>query len=314
MAKWKNRLVVSLIIMSSCKTASTNLQVEKILLLEDFPSGSSLEYYDNKFYLSGDDASKLLILDTGYNLIDSVALFESEVKRIAKAVKADLEASAIVTVNGTPHLVLIGSASLLTREKMLLLPVHDTAAMQLLSTSNYFNRLSKAGLEDVNIEGAASTGKFMILGNRGNLKHPYNHLVFTQPDFWLHQETAAVNTAILVLPPHKPFAGISGMAYIEEEDLLLFTASTELTGSSFDDGEIGDSYIGWIKNISDKTGTKKVVADGFINLSDHHTSFSGEKIESVCVSHSEMNRHTIHLVSDNDNGVSKLFKVSVTIN
>ena len=312
MRKWNNFLLVTLIIMTSCKTIVNDLRVEKILSLDNFPSGSSLEYYDDKLYLGGDDAAKLLVLDTSYNRIDSLTLFESTTRRIPKSVKVDLEASAIVTINAQPHLLLVGSASLPTREKIILLPL-DTLEMQLYSITVFINRLINSGIKDVNLEGAASTGTLLILANRGNLSNPHNHLVFTQPDFWLHQQSASINTPILVLPDNKQYSGISGLAYIEKDDLLVFTASTELTENSFDDGQIGDSYIGWVKRISGKIGAKKIVADGFINLSATNTNFIGDKIESLCVSHSDNTTHTIHLVSDNDNGVSKLFKVRITI-
>ena len=314
MRKWKNWwLMAGLIIMTSCKTLVTGLQVEKVLLLNDFPSGSSLEYYNNRLYLGGDDATRLLILDTGYNRKDSIILFESELTRIPKDLKADLEASAIITLNDRPHLLLIGSASLPTREKIIIIPLNDTANLQVQSTGTYFKRLVNSGISDVNIEGATTAGKLLIMSNRGNLTRPNNQLVFTNTNFWLHQLTAPIDTAVIILPHTKTFTGISGLAYIEKNDLLLFTASTELTRNSFDDGDIGNSYIGWIKNISSQTGKKKILADGFINLTDANNIFAKEKIESICVSHSQANTHTIHLVSDNDNGASRLFKVRMTI-
>ena len=313
MRKWKNWLMAGLIIMTSCKTLVTGLQVEKVLLLNDFPSGSSLEYYNNRLYLGGDDATRLLILDTGYNRADSIILFESDLTRIPKDLKADLEASAIINLNDQPHLLLIGSASMPTREKIIVIPLNDTANLQVQSTGTYFKRLVNSGISDINIEGATTAGKLLIMSNRGNLSRPNNQLVFTDTNFWLHQLTAPIDTAVIILPHTKRFTGISGLAYIEKNDLLLFTASTELTRNSFDDGDIGNSYIGWIKNISSQTRKKKILADGFINLTDVNNIFAKEKIESICVSHSQANTHTIHLVSDNDNGTSRLFRLRMTI-
>jgi hypothetical protein len=194
-----------------------------------------------------------------------------------------------------------------------LIPLNDTAKPQVQSTSVYFSRLHSAGVSEVNIEGAATAGKFLIMGNRGNLSNPHNQLVFTDTNFWLHPHSAAVDSAVIVWPRTKTFTGISSLAYIEEDDLLLFAASTELTGSTLEDGKIGDSYIGWVKDISGKAGEKRITADGFINLTTSNNVFAKEKIESICLSHSHENMHTIHLVSDNDNGVSKLFKVQLKI-
>lgn len=306
-------LFAILIFMTGCKTTVTSLQVEKVLLLNDFSSGSSLEYYDDRLYLSGDDATRLLILDTSYNRADSIILFESEQARIPKAIKADLEASAIITHNDQPHLLLIGSASLPTREKIVLIPLQDTPNVQEQSTGVYFKRLKAAGVNDVNIEGATKAGRLLVMANRGNLSNPHNYLVFTDPTFWLHPQTAPINIAVIKWPHTQAFTGISSLAYIEESDMLLFAASTESTGNSFDDGNIGDSYIGWVKNISAQTGNKEIMANGFINLTASNKIFAKEKIESICVSQTQGDTHTIHLVSDNDNGVSKLFKVKLSI-
>jgi hypothetical protein len=314
MRKKTNWLMACLILLTGCKTLVTGLQVDKIILLSDFPSGSSLEYYKNMLYLIGDDATKLLILDTGYNRRDSILLFkESKLTRITKALKADLEASAIISVKNQAHLLLIGSASLPTREKLILIPLNDTANLQVQSTSVYFKRLLNAGISEINIEGTTAAGKLLIMSNRGNLSHPHNHLIFTDTNFWLNQQAAAINNAVLIMPHIKNFTGISSLAYIEKNDLLLFAASTELTGNSIEDGEIGNSYIGWIKNISSKTSKRKIRADGFINLASANNVFNKEKIESICISHSQANMHIIHLVSDNDNGVTRLFKLKMAI-
>lgn len=312
MSKWENFLLLIFFVVSSCKTLPNKLQVEKVLVLEDFPSGSSLEYHNNKLYLVGDDAAKLMILDTSFHMIDSITLFESKVKRIPKAAKADLEASAIVTLNGQPHILLVGSASLPTREKVLFFPL-DTLHLQEASTGSFVKRLSSTGIVEVNIEGATSIRNILVLANRGNLSNPHNHLVFTAPDFWLHPGSASVNIAVLKMAGNREFAGVSGLAYNEKDDLLLFTASSEATANSFEDGKIGDSYIGWVKNISHKTSNAEIVADGFINLTNSDKIFLGQKIESICISQSKNSNYNIHLVSDNDNGISKLFTIKMTI-
>ena len=314
MAKWKSlRLIVILLIMTSCKTSVTKLHVDTVLLLNDFPSGSSLEYHNNRLYLTGDDALRLLILDTNYNRVDSITLFEGDESRIPKAIKADLEASAIIIYNSQPHLLLIGSASLPTREKLILIPLNDTAKPEMQSTSAFFKRLPATGVKEVNIEGAATAGNLLVMGNRGNLSNPVNQLIFTDANFWLQQQNAAVDTTIISWPKTQTFTGISSLSYIEANDLLLFAASTELTGSSYNDGNIGDSYLGWVKDFSSKVGQKKIEADGFINLTGIDKVFDKEKIESVCISHSQGNTHTIHMVSDNDNGFTRLFKATLII-
>src|SRR6187402_3566118 len=87
------------------------IQLLKFLLLTDFPSGSSIAYHNDKFYLIGDDASHVLILDLNYSEIDSITLFNHPEKRIPKSEKADFEASTIVQVDNEPYLLVSGSAS-----------------------------------------------------------------------------------------------------------------------------------------------------------------------------------------------------------
>jgi hypothetical protein len=106
--------------------------------------------------------------------------------------------------------------------------------------------------------------------------------------------------------------GVSGLTYDNTNDILIFTASTEETASSYDDGVIGDSYIGYIKNIS-KQAKSEIKPDSFINLTTANTSFKGEKIESVCIEKIAGSNYTLHLVSDNDKGATGLFKIGLTI-
>ncbi len=291
------------------------LKVEKTLLITDFPSGSSLEFYNNKIYLIGDDATQLLVLDPGYNRVDSLPLFESNDQRIEKDKKVDLESSAIITVKGKPHFLLLGSASAIKREKLLLFPITGVwpPKVQTINTSKFNKLVSGAGVKDINYEGLATIKNAVVISNRGNLQNPVNHLIFTSIPFWI-KSGGKLNVAQLTLKNIKGgFTGVSGLVYNKATDQLLFTASTEETNNSYDDGEIKDSYIGWINNISKKTAYKNIHVNGMINLDEVNPEFKGQKIESLCVESTKKNVMTLHLVADNDNGQSKLFKVKLTL-
>ena len=85
---WRNWwMVATLILMTGCKSSIANLQVEKVELINDFPSGSSIEYYENKLFLSGDDATSLLVLDTNFNRIKSIPSFDAKASRILQNLK-----------------------------------------------------------------------------------------------------------------------------------------------------------------------------------------------------------------------------------
>ncbi|MDB5246387.1 MAG: hypothetical protein JWQ40_781 [Segetibacter sp.] len=304
-----------LILLINCNMASPSITLTKKLPLKDFPSGSSLEFYDNRVYLIGDDANHILILDNDYNPLDSITLFNPEQPRIPKYKKADLEASAIITTNGRTRVLVFGSAAVSNREVVMEFnPKNPADSIKTINTSVFMQRVKQAGIKEVNIEGAAIVKDVLVLCNRANETHTVNHFISTSPDYFNNQVAARLKVSRIRLPKQTNVAGISGLAYVPQEDLLLFTASTELTGNAYDDGEIGDSYIGWIKNISTQLNSTEISPDGMINLVEADKEFSGEKIESICVEKYEDGFFTLHLVSDNDKGQSVLFKVKLTLN
>lgn len=303
------------------KALSQVLQLQKTLLLKDFPSGSSLEFYNDHIYIIGDDATNLLVLDANYNRIDSITLFKNSAKRIPKARKVDLEASATVRLKDQPHLLMLGSASTNRRERALITSFTKSSSpkVNVIRTDDFFDRISKAGIKEVNIEGAAIAKTSLLLANRGNNTNAVNHLISTSSNFLEDQEDVSFNISRILLDKLRSskgksvFIGISGLAYVPSKDILLFTASTEDTDNAVEDGAIGNSYLGWITDISSKLNDKEIKVTKTINLNAEDKAFKGQKIESVCVEKIQANKLTLHLVSDNDNGQSRLFKVQLTL-
>jgi hypothetical protein len=71
---------------------------------------------------------------------------------------------------------------------------------------------------------------------------------------------------------------------------------------------IGSSYIGWVNNVASKLKQAKLRLDGMINLSDVNNEFKNQKMEGICVERVSDDELLLHLISDNDNGETKLFK------
>lgn len=285
----------------------------KSLLLNDYPSGSAINYYDGHLYVIGDDANKLLVLDSNYNEVNTVLFFNYEEKRIPKAKKTDLETAVILDIDGKKSLLALGSAATKEREMGILLhlPFKDNKPLYISYTS-FIKRLLQ--IHEINIEGATLAGSHLILSNRGNESNPVNHLIITTPDFWERQEDAPVSVSKLVVPFSLPgFAGVSELCYIEQEDVLVVILSSEATGNAYDDGIIGDSYFGWVKHISQKLNGEDVLLDGIVNLSDIDPAFKGEKMEGVCLSAVTDQGWHLHLVADNDQGASRLFHIKVVM-
>jgi uncharacterized protein YjiK len=112
---------------------------------------------------------------------------------------------------------------------MLPLPYSKNSLPDTIDNTAFIKQLIETEIDEVNIEGVASTKEAIIFANRANIKNPINHLIFTASSF---PDTAASSSTIirkLILPNNKYVAGVSGLAYDAGNDLLLFTASTEAT-------------------------------------------------------------------------------------
>lgn len=291
----------------------------KSILLPDFPSGSSINYHNAKLYLVGDDATTLLVMNADYQELETIPLFDFTETRIPKAVKWDFETSCVVKYKGQDCLLVLGSASRKNREKGMLLPIDDSrttaqARFLELDLSDFVSRLKEKISAEINLEGSTVIGGNLILSNRSNLSNPDNTFIITSSDFWNNPGTAPLSLSQLTWPLQSPTGlGISELCYVPSTDLLLLTLSTEMTSNAYDDGAIGDSYIGWVKDISTKLKQPTIALEGILNLSAVNAVFKGEKMEGICVESATNDALLIHLVSDNDQGTSKLFKLRLLI-
>ena len=299
-------LVVILIASINEESTAQKIKLLKKTHLADYPSASSLEFYKDKLYVIGDDASSIWILDNEHRLLDSIILFSSKDKRIDRATKADLESSAIIKRNNKDNLVIFSSFSTSNRNKILFIDLSQTDTFKQIETS-----LDNPAVQELNIEGAAAINDKLVLSNRANTTHTNNSLIITSLDSdGIDRNYKTIN---LILPQTKKIIGISGIAYLKEKDMLIFTASTEDTPNAYTDGTIGTSYIGYIKKISKKLNDSSVKADKLISISKYLSEKSAQKIESMIVEKIERNKAIVHLAADNDNGESTLFKLRLSL-
>ena len=287
------------------------------LLLPEYPSGSSINYFQNKFYLIGDDANTIMILDDHYEKLDSIRIFDYPTKRIPKAEKVDFETSLLIDNDGSKGLLVLGSGSAENRRKGMIVPLgsdHNPGIRNLvqLDLAEFTNRLDRKLRGKLNIEGSALVGKSLMLANRANIANPNNSLVITTPEFWKDQARAPIKTLVLDITKSNEVLGVSELCYVESSDMLLIALTSELTNNAIDDGLIGDSYIGWVNNVAKKLNRQRLSLDGLLNLTTADEKFKGEKIEGLCVSDVKANSFTLHMISDNDQGQSRLFTVLFT--
>jgi hypothetical protein len=282
-------------------------------VINDFQSGSSLDFHDGKIYAIGDDARHIVVLDTEFNEVDRIGLFDGQDKRIAKDVKADLETSTIIDIDGMPHILILGSGAKDNRCVGYLLSIDMEGIITDNFKYNTFVRRLKneGGLPEVNIEGSAIVGDKFLLVSRGNRTNPDNFLITTDNFFWEKQDIASIFLTRFQLPDKD--AGISEICYDKQTDILYFIATVEDTTNTIDDGKIGDSYIGCIRDFFSKMTSDTIQADEFINLTKISIEFIGHKIEGICIEEKTDGYHIINLVSDNDNDESRIFKIKVRI-
>jgi len=269
----------------------------------NFPSASAIEYYNNKLYLFGDDATYLLVLSTNHQLLDTITYWKEQVERIDKKDKPDIESSMLLQNEKGLAVVGLGSMS---GEKRWSAVEYYPGDSSVSITSYYKPQDSFPGIQEINIEGSAGVNNTVVLANRANMKKPDNYLVFQKRD-------SSLETRKLILPKDKIVTGVSGLFYVKSKDILLLTASEEETNDAVSDGSIGESYLGIISNFSKKMNDTELSPDQFIKLSGVDRAFVKQKVESVCVEKEESGGLILHLVSDNDNGRSRIFKIRVEL-
>jgi len=276
--------------------------------LKSYPSGSGIEFYDDKIYLVGDDAKDILVMSRKWKDEQLINIFDSTQERIPKKIKADLEATAIVHLDTMVYLLIMGSGSTDQRNKGIMLNV-ETGDKTEIDCTLFYKRLKENGIIDLDIEGATEVSDYMIFCNRGNKTHPANELIVTNKDFFRNQQNAPIGLLNIDMSEYEGTMAISGACYSYEHDWLIFTASTEDTADSYHDGTIGKSYLGIIEDAYRKITKNRVRVNELIDLAKTNKKFDGFKIESVCIQSERKYRMKLHLVADNDDGKSHLFKI-----
>lgn len=289
---------------------STLVQIKKL----GYPSASAVEYYDGKLYVMGDDAPNMIILDTNLNILDSASIVLHNGARIPKDTKPDLEASAFYSLNNEPVIFLFGSGSLDPYRNSGWKYHVNTKSKDNIYLQPLYSKMKTAGLKELNIEGACFGPGKLIMVNRGNKGYPYNQLISIDESFLKNDSSyTIVITPFEIQKDTALFKGISGLAYIKQNDQLIMTVSTEDTRNALDDGKIGKSYLWIINNVSAKLNSKTIKADKVIDLEEIDSRFKSQKIESSTVIEEAKDFIRLILVADNDDGSSTIFKMSLSL-
>jgi hypothetical protein len=296
-----------IIILTFLVSCGTNSVLKEIKTISSYPSASGIENFNNQFYIIGDDANNVLILDSNLNSIDSVSIFPFSGQRMPKSIKADLESISITKTN---EILLPGSGALSPYRNSAWLINPETREKKHYHLDTFYQRLKLTGLKELNIEGSCVIQGSFLLSNRGNKNNPHNQLIITNEKFFLDQLGSVINViSIGINDDSTIFSGVSGLAYSKMSDRLILTVSTEDTQNSLDDGAIGKSYLWIVNNISSKLRWKAINPNKVIDLEKLDLRFKGQKIESACIEKETDDLLHLILVSDNDMGSSNIFRV-----
>lgn len=276
----------------------------------NYPSGSALEFYNDEFFVVGDDINYILCLDKAFHETRKIKLFEFDGIRIPKADKPDLESATILN----DILYILGSGSKMPQRTYAFTVNLRDESIAKKSMHSFFSKIeSQKIIQEINIEGFANYKDRLLFFNRGNTPEP-NYLIITSLAIF---ENSDVND-LRIIPIeigklNGVNLGISGACIDEQNDILFITASAEDTNNAYDDGAILGSVIGIVPNFSTKLNTHSLEIKAVIKLDEANDVFLEQKIEAICITEQFENKYQIALVADNDDGKSVLFGIELTI-
>ena len=277
--------------------------------LPSYPSGSAITTLNGRFYIVGDDAPDILVLDSNLNIIDSIPLYDSlYAGRLPKQRKFDPEAMTTYRDASSDKLILFGSGSLPSRDSAMIVDPSDHM-IERVSLTPFYNRFRKDSSNQVNIEGVTHFANSYILANRGNQNFRKNHLIVVPPDFLTKQDSVIFELSKFGFDAGKNiFSGVSDLVYSEKSDCLIASISTEANTDNFHDGAIGRSYLWMIANFSRMKGMSAINPVRIIDLTAIDHRFAEQKIEGLTIINEDKISYTLLLVADNDDGQTAVFE------
>jgi len=283
--------------------------------LDNYPSGSGIEFYDDKVFVVGETAGDLLVMNKKWKKPERIPLFAPG-QQGAAAPPADLEAMTLLTIDKKPHLLIIGSGAVPARSKAVLLnlktrlAIGSTAGTTVTDLSVFYDRIKSSGIPVLNMEGIASVYDYLVMVHRGNESNPDNYLIITKPGFWNDQQNAPLQMVKIDFGARAVKGmGISGITYSDDHEDLFLTITTE----PGEGNASGKSWLGVIENLYRKIGREKVrmKVNELIDLTAADKRFDGYAFEAVCIQSEKDHSMKLQLVADNAAGQSCLFKVEL---
>lgn len=224
-------------------------------------SGASGIYYEkDNLYLISDDSYVLYRYTISTQLLQAINLNPDKAleAQITKKLKPDFEA---FTKQGNSFFI-FGSGSAQNRFNMRKVNA-DFSRIENFSLQNLYNEMmqfSSVAQEDFNIEGIILSGETAYFFNRGNGPNKKNGIISVEN--WQGTEPHKISFIPIDLP--KINGGISDFTdAILDNDTIYFTASSEDTISTYDDGAVLGSGIGKISFPNFELQDFKIISNKF---------------------------------------------------
>lgn len=308
MKKWLPCKAMAIaMLLTGSNAIAQQIQLQQHRYLPHYPSASAAAWYKGVLYVMGDDAPAILTLNKKLQVKRQLPAFAYPGKRIPYALKPDIESAVIIPEGRNHTLWLLPSFATAARNKAVRLEIDFSGATPSVLTLEPFS----TGLAVTNIEGAAFIKGMLLMANRANSGAPVHYLLA----FDLAKQVLPhkpVQQYTVALPPTPEGVGISGMEYLDQQDMLLLTVTTETKATTTADGTIGPSYLAIVRKASRQLQWGKTIeAAILIPLDPVLQQHKPMKIESVTVIKHKKRSSILVLTADNDDGTTHLFRVKL---
>lgn len=295
-------------------TASAQPPRVEILAKNNLPyltTSNGLETYKRNLIAIGNGATEMLLLDTLLQVRDTFKIISPQnFQQVSGKHIIDMSTTAIVKFNGEDVLLIMANKYIAsTASSIYLLPLNIRGRKEILvqsfSINDFFRRLRKKGLKQININGSSGFGNKMVLCISGKNKGSNNHLVVCDTDFW--QKGNSAEYSIVPVKMQQPGLHFTGLSYAEELDILLFTATG--TGQ-----EITSNYAGSIRNARSRLAKgKTVVPDVLISTDDLVEEKLKGSLQSLSVDLARDNTIILYLLENKPHESSTIYRVKLSL-
>jgi hypothetical protein len=220
-------------------------QLELLFHIIGIGSASGLLFNGSSLYLISDNSNILYNYNINTKILDKTTLVTGAnplVENMAKKDKPDFEA---ITVNGD-ELYLFGSGSTNKRNTIAHINIKTKEVLPVIDATDLYLAMqdfSGINADNFNIEAAVNDGDTWYLFNRGNGPKGQNGV------FTLTGNMADTSFQILYNPVKLPKINGAKSSFtdaVKVGNKLYFLAAAEKSDSTYDDGEVAGTLIGYI--------------------------------------------------------------------